>query len=245
MSTATYGVHMDFEKVVAPLLTLVPGTDKARFGSGFFVRIEGEVFLTTTAHLCDFELAPRAEWDVWAKQIFLIDASGPLGEEEMTTLANFELFTPNHDNERVPRFKYLLRAERPGTIADLILIPIQTDNPVLDMYDTFDLPADIGAHMAGEMVTQLGRRSDFPALSVAQHYSTQSAGPVRIMFPNGQEGDSGGPAIDKGGNLVGMNVGSHVNLPDHAMLMSPEAIVALAASVNGVAPNWPQFAPAS
>jgi hypothetical protein len=38
-----------------------------------------------------------------------------------------------------------------------------------------------------------------------------------------------------------MNVGSHVNFPEAAMLMSPEAIESLAEAVRGVAKRRPQF----
>ncbi len=158
-----------------------------------------------------------------------------------TRIDTFGLFIEGHKGKRVPRFKYQIRHDRPGTIADIILLPLQQEDLVVKMYVSFDLPAGKGPHQPGAVVNQLGRRDEFPALSVTQHHSTQMAGPLRFMAPEGQEGDSGGPVISSTGLLLGMNVGSHFQLLQEAMLMSPEAIESVATAVRGAAKDWPQF----
>lgn len=238
-----YGHQMDFENMVAPLMAPKYGTaDQWLFGSGFLVRINGEIFLVTVAHLCDHQLAPSADWSLWPDNIFLADTAD-VDEDDgcPKRMEKFDLFFEGHKGKRVPRFKYLLRQERPGTIADIILLRLQSDDRIVKMYSSFDLPADKGEHEPGAVVTQLGRRSEFPALSVTEHRFTLKDGPVRLMVPEGQEGDSGGPVVSSTGLLFGMNVGSHVNFPEAAMLMSPEAIESLAEAVRGVAKRWPQF----
>ncbi|WP_160667949.1 hypothetical protein [Pseudarthrobacter sp. ATCC 49987] len=218
--------------------------DQWLHGSGFLARIHGSTFLVTVAHLGDCELAPRADWSLWPDSIFLADTVDVDEEDGLPKrIEEFVLFIEGHKGKRVPRFKYRLRQERPGTIADIILLPLQSDDRIVKMYSSFHLPVDKGDHQPGALVTQLGRRSEFPALSDTEHHSTLLDGPVRLMVPEGQEGDSGGPVINSGGLLLGMNVGSHVNYPNAAMLMSPEAIEALATAVRGVAKGWPQFAP--
>lgn len=244
LPSSEYGHHVDFEKTVAPLMALKYGTDdKWVVGSGFLARINGEIFLVTVAHLGDPELAPRADWSLWPDNIFLTDTVDMDEEDGLPKrIEKFDLFIEGHKGKRVPRFKYLLRQERPGTMADLILLPLQSDDRIMKMYSCFDLPADIGAHEPDAEVTQLSRRRNkFPALSVTTHKSKEQAGPARFMFPEGEKGDSGGPVISSTGLFLGMNIGSHENLPDEAMLMSPEAVVALATAVRGVAKDWPQF----
>lgn len=238
-----YGHQVDFDNMVAPLMAPKYGAaDQWLFGSGFLVRINGEIFLVTVAHLGDHQLAPSADWSLWPDRIFLADTADVDEADGLPKrVAPFDLFFEGHNGKRVPRFKYLLRQERPGTIADIILLPLQSDDRIVKMYSSFDLPADKGDHEPGAVVTQLGRRSEFPALSVTEHRLTLKDGPVRLMVPEGQAGDSGGPVIDSVGLLLGMNVGSHANFPEAAMLMSPEAIESLAEAVRGVAKGWPQF----
>lgn len=228
--------------MVAPLTALKKDVDTVLFGSGFLVRVNGEVFLATVAHLGDAVLAPRSDWSLWADSIFLVDSAAvDTGTGSYTPIEVFPLFFEGYKGKRIPRFKYFLRQEKPGTIADIILLPLQDSARIVGMYHCFDLPADRGNHEYGSEVTQLGRRNEFPALSVAKHRSHLSEGPVRLMIPETQEGDSGGPVINSDGLLVGMNVGSHAKFPEAAMLMSPESIEALAAAVHGIVKDWPQF----
>ncbi|MDP9890801.1 hypothetical protein [Pseudarthrobacter enclensis] len=131
----------------------------------------------------------------------------------------------------------------PGIIQDIIMLPLQPDNLIVKMYTSFDLPTDSATYEAGATVTMLGRRNEFPALSVSEHFLTYQAGPARYMIPEGQPGDSGGPVVSSGGLLVGMNIGSHSALPGQAMLISPEAIESVATAVNGDAKYWPRFEP--
>lgn len=212
-------------------------------GSGFLARIDSEIFLVTVAHLADPELAPRDDWSLWADAMFLTDVVDVDDEDGLPKrIAKFDLFIEGHKGKRVPRFKYQSRPERPGTIADIILLPLQPDDLVVKMYRIFDLPAESGPHQPGAVVTQLGRRVvKFPALSVTTRESKEQAGPARIIFPAGEDGDSGGPVISSSGLFLGMNVGSPENRLQDAMLMSPEAVVALATAVRGVAKDWPQF----
>lgn len=229
--------------MVIPLMARKYKTDNDWLnGSGFLACINSETYLVTVAHLCDQELAPRSDWSLWPDNIFLADTEDvdvedglPLRKEQ------FALFIEGHKGKRVPKFKYLLRPERPGTIADIILLPLQPEDLVVKMYSSFNLPADRGPHEPGAVVNQLGRRNEFPDLSVTKHNCTQQAGPLRFIRPEGQPGDSGGPVVSASGLLLGMNVGSHVQLPNEGMAMSPEAIEALATSIRGVAKDWPQF----
>ncbi len=227
--------------MVVPLMA--PVKDAWTAGSGFLARISGELFLVTTAHIGDRELAPRAEWSLWPDSIYLADTVEVDQEDNLPKrIASFELFTEDSDARRIPLFKYHLRQDRPGRIADIILLPIPPDHPVAELYSDFDLPANIGDHEVGAAVTMLGRKvSTFPSLVVTPGFTTMQAGPLRFMIPEGEEGDSGGPVTNGRGQLLGMNVGSHENLPSQAMLMSPETIVAVASAVEGVAEDWPEF----
>ena len=237
--------NVDFERTVIPLMATRPETGQTLYGSGFLVAVDGQLFLATVAHLADYDLAPRSEWQLWSSEIFLADTAEIDSEVGLPKrLASFELFIEGHKGKRVPRFRYVLRQDRPGTIADIVLIPVQQGDLVTHTYATFDLPQGKGDHQPGAVVTQLGRRSEFPALSVTEHVSTDHAGPVRFMKPEGQEGDSGGPVLNAAGLLVGMNVGSHKQRLDEAMLMSPEAIESVSKAVRGVAVDWPDFEPA-
>jgi hypothetical protein len=237
---------VDFENIVIPLMAARSKPGKWRHGSGFLVRTDGQLFLVTAAHLADYDLAPRSDWSLWSKEIFLADTIEVDTDDGLPKrIASFELFFEGHKGKRVPKFRYVLRPERPGTIADIILVPVQQEDLVVQKYSSFDLPQDRGPHQPGAVVTQLGRRNDFPALSVTQHCSTQQAGPVRLMKPPGEDGDSGGPVLDATGLLLGMNVGSHELRLDEAMLMSPEAIESVSKAARGVATDWPDFAPPS
>ncbi|MBP2266314.1 hypothetical protein J3A64_001778 [Pseudarthrobacter sp. PvP004] len=216
-------------------------------GSGFLALIDHELFLVTTAHIGDRDLAPRADWREWPDRIFvghtvLVDQEDGLPKR----IASFELFFEDSELQRIPRFKYQLREDMPGRMADIILLPLGQEVQLEQTYRFFDLPAEIGDHRPGAPVTLVGRpTSTFPQLVATTGHATVQAGPLRLMFPAGQDGDSGAPVINAQGLLLGMNVGSHVNAMDQAMLLSPEAIVALASSVDGVALEWPQFAAVS
>ncbi|WAH96191.1 hypothetical protein [Arthrobacter sp. MMS18-M83] len=156
-------------------------------------------------------------------------------------VAELSLFDLGPGGERLPRFKYAHRPEAgvPGIIQDIILLPIQEDDYMATLYRIFDLPAERGEHEFGATVTMLGRRNEFPELSAVQHTLTIQGGPARYMVPEGQEGDSGGPVVTARGLLIGMNVGTHKQLPGHAMLISTEAIEAVATSVDGNTNDWP------
>ncbi|NYG16104.1 hypothetical protein BJ956_000623 [Arthrobacter psychrochitiniphilus] len=232
---AIYGLGMNFEKMVAPLIAAGQTAVDLQSGSGFLVRIDGQIYLTTAAHLCDFVLAPRSDWSLWPEHVSLVSTSHTgTGSGTPQPIESYPLFVLGHGNKLVPSFKYVLAPDRTELVVDMILIPVQSDSLVASTYKCFELPSSLGPHETGEAAIQLGRRGDFPALSATHHLQTVGRGPVRHMYPKGQPGDSGGPVIDSRGRLLGMNMGTHVERPDEAMLMSTDLIVATASSRRGV-----------
>lgn len=231
---------MNFNDAVIPLLAFPHGeVTQHVIGSGFLVRINDGLFLATVAHLGDPIPTPRLDWSFWPATIFLVNRDSDPNDVSM--LAELSLFDLAPEGGRLPRFKYAHRPEpgAPGIIQDIILLPIQEDDYMAALYTAFDLPAERGKHEFGATVTMLGRRNEFPGLSTVQHTLTLQGGPARYMIPEGQDGDSGGPVVTTEGLLIGMNVGTHKQLPGHAMLISAEAIEALATSVDGNASDWP------
>lgn len=220
--------------MVIPLVSPRFESDGYSFGSGFLLRINSQNYLVTVAHLANFQLAPSGDWSLWQDQLSLVD-------ESCRIVRSLMLFDEDHEGKRVPRFKYSWRSDPSGSIQDIILLPLQSDDPLLKTYSTFDLPTDRANHELGARVTMLGRRNEFPALSAAEHFLTFQAGPARFMTPEGLPGDSGGPVVTSSRLLLGMNVGTHRDFPGQGMLISTEGIEAIAAAVNGVAEAWPRF----
>jgi hypothetical protein len=236
---------MDFKSWVAPLVADKPESAESVAGCGFISNIAGQNYLVTVGHLANNQLRPTGDWTKWADKIHLVDeVSGNNGE--IKRLGEFPLFFEGNRGKRVPRFKYSWRHERPNEIMDLIMLLVDSSDPIAQRYSAFQLPADKGAHQSGAEVSMLGRpRAGFPSLSVTTHRLTVERGIARHMEPMTREGDSGGPVVDSSGLLVGMNFGGdHPEVPG-ALLFSPEAIEAIAASVRGVVPGWPQYAPPS
>lgn len=73
-------------------------------------------------------------------------------------IASFELFDEDSELRRVPRFKYHLREDMPGRMADIILLSLGPEVQLEQPYRIFDLPAEIGDHRQGAPVTMIGRR---------------------------------------------------------------------------------------
>lgn len=243
-----YGHLVNFEKMVVPLMA--PGymtNESFNIGSGFLARINDCLYLVTVAHLADYVLSPRADWTLWPDNIWLVNPEIPFAQGSTpTTVKNYPLFAMSYEGKKVPRFKYVLRTEpeRQGEIQDVILLPILANDPIVKLYDPFDLPSDSGAFSVGAKVTMLGRRRPFPALSAVEHTLTQDSVLVRYMEPEGANGDSGGPVVTSTNQLLGINIGTHINIPG-AMLMSTEAIAYVATSIRGNGGDWPRTLPSA
>ncbi|WP_459384543.1 hypothetical protein [Arthrobacter humicola] len=233
---------MNFERLVAPLVAI--NDERKReitVGSGFLARINADLYLVTVAHLADEIVTPRADWTVWPDEIHLVNPDKPLDAQGRPTKINtYPLFIEGYNGKKVPRFKYALRTEPgyEGQVQDVMLLPLQDDDPIVKMYDVFDLPKDRATFAQGATVTMLGRRNPFPSLSTAEHTLTQDLGLIRFMDPLTQKGDSGGPVVTSTGLLLGMMIGEHLDVPG-AMLMSTETIESVATSVRGAAKDWP------
>lgn len=227
---------MDYEKLVVPLMSFPSGKNKnPMVGSGFLITYKGEKYLVTAAHLANYQLAPSSDWSLWSNELILVDQSLALVEI-------YQLFYEEHKGIRVPRFKYYLREDRENSIADLILVPVEKSSVIARTYVSFDLDQEIGTYEPDTEVLMLGRPAEgFPRLSVVSHTSKDAQGPLRFMTPDAAEGNSGGPVVSLLGELLGMNVGSHVQRPNEAMLMSPESIRALTQAQRGKAEEWPKF----
>ena len=102
-----------------------------------------------------------------------------LVNESLTPVADFTLFYEGHKGKRAPQFKYSRRQDLPGTIMDIILLPLFPDDPMVKMFSSFDLPTDRGTHEFGADLTMHSRRSEFPAPSVASHVLTIQNGIAR------------------------------------------------------------------
>lgn len=243
MSGIRYRLNVEFKNWVAPLIADTPDGAGSVIGCGFLANIGGQTYLVTAAHLANHQLTPTGDWSVWADKIFLVD-DAPVKNEEFKRLSEFPLFIEGNRGKRVPRFKYSWRHERPNSIMDLIMLPIDSKDPIATLYSGFHLPADKGAHDPGAEVTMLGRpRDGFPDLNVRTHHLTVERGIARHMEPMTRQGDSGGPVVNASGHLVGMAFGGdHPDVPG-ALLLSTEAIEAIATAVRGVVPGWPQYTP--
>ncbi|WP_073708040.1 serine protease [Glutamicibacter sp. 0426] len=227
---------MEYENLVVPLMAFPSGENKEPLGgSGFLVTCNGEKYLVTAAHLANHQLAPSSDWSLWSNELILVDQS-------IRPVEIYQLFYEGHKGKRVPRFKYYLREDRENSIADLILVPVENSSVIARTYESFDLDQEMGSYEPDIEVLMLGRPTEgFPALSVVSHTTKDAHGPLRFMAPDAAEGNSGGPAISLSGELLGMNVGSHVQRPNEAMLMSPESIRSLTQAQRGKADEWPKF----
>ena len=212
--------------------------------SGFLVRIDGQIYLVTAAHLADYGNAPTGDWSKWSDTIYLVDeAVGADGNFERF-LASFDLFHEGTDGSRAPRFKFAWwQGDDPNAIMDIILLPLTADELIVEMYDIFELPRDRGNYEDSAPVTMLGRRvPGFPALSVGNHHLTTQRFLVCHMMPQAQVGESGGPVISSAGLLLGMNFGVHTEIPG-AMLFSTETIESIATAENGFVEGWAPYQP--
>ncbi|WP_193058683.1 serine protease family protein [Glutamicibacter arilaitensis] len=212
------------------------------YGSGFLAKIEEAFYLVTVAHLGDPQLLPRKDWSVWGNKIQIVEPTGPNNPEgSWAGIADHQLFRTSAFGHRIPRFKYFIREDQPDGVADVILIPIEASDPLMRHYRCFNLPEESTSPSLGEVVTLLGRRDDFPSLATREHHIVQVDGPIHVLSPTSSEGDSGGPVIDEMGQFVGMNFGVPPGDNYKSLILTPNAILAVAQSTNGVSQTWPKF----
>jgi hypothetical protein len=221
---------VNFKELVAPLAARKNADADWETGSGFLIRVAGQIYLVTTAHIANYEKDQKAEWSKWSPELYLVD-------ESKEALAKVPLFDETTE-VRIPLFKYFRATDEPERILDLILLPVAAGELMASMTRIFTLPDEKATYAKNDKVVMFGRRDPWPYLNVTTHRVSLPAPAIMHMEPEGQKGDSGAPVLTPTGSLVGMNYGHGNAEASGAMIISAELIELAATTTDGYVPGW-------
>ena len=217
---------------VLPIVVETPGRLSA--GSGFLLRVFGEVFLATVAHHATRLSANPDAWGTWTPRLHI--AQGPPnapGDPIPVFPEAVELFTTDALGARLARFRYVRPAWTPGFIADVILLPL---DPAWTWVETVSV-VDTALSAPPAVSTGGGYSAvvwGYPATDPQWPNSRRSSGLVVGLSGPGPallivdmpvaEGFSGAPVFTTDGLFLGMVIGETLDGRSHAQILTPGII---------------------
>ena len=174
------------------------GNGQIRGGTGFFLDVEGTIYLVTAAHLPRGERADD-DWANWRSELTIALQHRP----------RLSLFTTDLLGRRTPRFFFGRSSTDPCRLVDVIAFPASPydlDLQGVQVHSIRSVTPEVG-----EVVTLHG----YPAEQAAWPTLRRLTGPVTgtvqafLAFRVGVMGGfSGGPLVGSDGRFLGMVVGS-------------------------------------
>ncbi|MGP9033424.1 hypothetical protein ACT17S_10185 [Glutamicibacter mysorens] len=191
---------MDLHQKVFPLKALSPDGDGSfNVGTGFLISVDNQVYLVTVAHLATGKVSQTDDWTLWADQI----QYAPTGTSE-TVMSLFDVGTFGN---RRPRFKFLRAHDIPSVLVDMILLPLDPDDLILNASEIFHLPVDLVNDLIPGQTLYMVGCAPWPEKKVQLH-SLVMPDVVHLVEPPQTDGFSGCPVVDGEGLLVGMAYGT-------------------------------------
>lgn len=208
--------------MVFPLAGQENADGDSRVGSGFLVEVDGETYLTTAAHLATGNPVITDKWESWDDELVLYSAA-------VERIGRYPLFDKSEDAARDPRFKFLRAQTR---LVDMILLPLEPGDPLLEAFDAFQLPSETAPTSLNQSVTMVGCKP-WPTVNKQPH-TLALVGAIHHVSPQQEEGYSGCPVIDSDGCLVGMPFGGDLpGAPGRGLLVSAGIIHAATRAIDG------------
>lgn len=194
-------------------------------GSGFVVEVDAHHYLTTVAHLATRQIAQMDNWSIWDNELILYS---PAGE----AIASYSLFEVTEEGDKLPRFKYWRLEQNPTKLVDLVMLPLEVTDPLVQQAEIFHLPNDAARPAIGYQVTMVGCRP-WPSVNQQIHVLTK-VDAIHHVLPQQEEGYSGCPVVDSQGRLVGMPFGGDLPAaPNRGLLVGAHIIQTTAGHIDG------------